>query len=128
MADHALFYFRDPAYVESLPSKQQPYFSEIATLEDRKRLGPEEAAKRAAERRVKLFALKDRIRESGLRLKENYANPIELGELVYRDLLWDVTPSSTSWRRRRFHGGARAGNCRGYRDGCVSSLFKGKTR
>ncbi len=61
MACHAFFYFRDPACPDGLP--------------------PEEEAK--AE---KLHALKDRIRRSGLPVRENYRDPKNLGELVYEDL------------------------------------------
>lgn len=59
----------------------------------RSRPGPDIAAYgagdawvRAADRRRRLAALKDRIRASGLHLREGFKDPEELGELVYRDL------------------------------------------
>jgi len=69
MAEHAFFYFRDPAYVERIPAeRRQDFVSENA-----------EAARRLCE-------LKDRIRQSGLPVRENYVDPEALGELVRRDL------------------------------------------
>ncbi|MBM3320891.1 MAG: tetratricopeptide repeat protein [Candidatus Eisenbacteria bacterium] len=69
MAEHAFFYFRDPAYVENLP-------------------GENRAAHRAEspEAAEKLRALKERIRASGLPVREGYANPRTLGALVLRDM------------------------------------------
>ena len=60
-ADHAYFYLRDPSYIS-------PRFKSI---EDD---NPE-----------KLESLKNRIRESGLPVRENYRNPKELGNLVFKD-------------------------------------------
>jgi tetratricopeptide (TPR) repeat protein len=71
MAGHALFYFRDPAYVDSLPVGLQSEFREGAGAE---------------KQRQKLAALKQRIRESGLPLRENYHDPKELGELVFQEM------------------------------------------
>ena len=69
MAEHAFFYFRDPAYVESLPPDKKADF----TTED-----PETAEK--------LKDLKDRIRQSRLPVRENYRDPKTLGDLVLADL------------------------------------------
>lgn len=63
MADHAFFYFRDPSY---LPPGMVPGQADIE--------------------RQKLFALKQQIRDSGVPVRENYANPRELGQLVLADL------------------------------------------
>jgi nephrocystin-3 len=69
MAEHAFFYFRDPAYVESLPTDKRRDF----TAED-------------AEDAGRLRKLKDRIRKSGFPVRENYPDPKALGELVLADL------------------------------------------
>jgi nephrocystin-3 len=68
MADRALFYFRDPAYAEKVPPEKRADFVE----ED-------------PEARRKVARLKDRIRQGGLPIRENYADPSVLGELVLRD-------------------------------------------
>ena len=68
MEDRAFFYFRDSAYSQA---KGGAYLSE----------GPQEKAK--------LEALKDRIRQSGFPVFENYRSPEELAERV-RDDLWKL--------------------------------------
>lgn len=83
MAGHAFFYLRDPAYAESKPAGQ---FRETATPEEIAEHGRDEAEHRAAERRAKLAALKQRVRESGLPVREGYADPRTLGELALADL------------------------------------------
>lgn len=74
MAEHAFFYFRDPAYIEQIPFEQRHLFKE--QLEEDK----------GAERNKKLRELKDSIRNSGLPVRENYKCPKNLGELVLADL------------------------------------------
>ncbi len=69
MAGHALFYFRDPRYVDGLPEQERVGFVE-ATHEGRE----------------KLIALKDRIRESGFPVREDYPDPRRLAEWVLADL------------------------------------------
>jgi tetratricopeptide (TPR) repeat protein len=64
MADHAFFYFRDPAFAAARAG-----FTE------------EDPA-----RRDRLSALKDDIRKSGFPVAENFATPKQLGEWVLRDL------------------------------------------
>ena len=66
MARHTFFYMRDPAYVEGKPTDQY------------RESTPEPAAK--------LAALKNRIRESGLPVREGYRDPRALGEAVLADL------------------------------------------
>ena len=83
MADHAVFYFRDSRYVENKPADQ---FREIPTPEEIAAHGPEEAEHRAADRRAKLAAIKERIRASGLPVHDDYPDPRALGELVLADL------------------------------------------
>ncbi len=68
MAEHACFYFRDPAYVGG-PAAE-------AADEDGD----------ADDRRAKLAELKNRIRASGLPVRESYPDPRALGELVWKDL------------------------------------------
>jgi hypothetical protein len=69
MAGHAFFYFRDPAYIQSLPKKDRNDFISK---------GPEE--------KEKLQKLKEQIRKSGLPVHENYPDPKALGEFVLADL------------------------------------------
>ena len=69
MANRACFYFRDPAYVETVPAADRVDFVESD-----------------AAGREKLLALKDRIRQSGLALYEDYSNPQALAERVLGDL------------------------------------------
>ncbi len=86
MADHAYFYFRSPSYIDSLPTDQRAVYREIPTPEEIAAWGAAEAQRRADERRAKLAALKERIRASGLPVREDYRDPIELGQLVLSDL------------------------------------------
>jgi tetratricopeptide (TPR) repeat protein len=69
MANRACFYFRDPAYVETVPSEDRNDFVE-----------PDPSG------REKLSALKDSIRDSGLALRENYSDPQALADMVLADL------------------------------------------
>src|SRR5262249_14049485 len=68
MADHAYFYFRDPAYVESLPAERHADFRE-PTLDGRR----------------KLADLKARIRASKLPVRENFRDATALGNLLLAD-------------------------------------------
>jgi TPR repeat protein/tetratricopeptide (TPR) repeat protein len=86
MADHAFFYFRSPAYIDSLPTREQRDYLEQPWKDEVERLGPEEAQRRSEERRSKLAALKDRIRASGFPFRENYEDPQDMGRLVLEDL------------------------------------------
>src|SRR4030043_1532061 len=86
MADPAFFYLRDPVYAASRPPDKQADFTESPTPEEIARFGPEEAPRKAEDRRGKLATRKPRLRISGLPLRENYRDPKELGELVLRDL------------------------------------------
>ena len=86
MAEHAFFYFRSPAFIETLPANQQEDLREEPIAEEIQRYGREEAERRAEERRHKLAALKQRIRTSDLPVRENYRDPAELGRLVLEDL------------------------------------------
>ena len=66
---HAYFYFRDSGFNQRLPEG-----SNLADYEAE-----------SAENAVKLQDLKQKIRESGFPLAENYQTPREFGELVLRD-------------------------------------------
>jgi len=72
MAERAYFYFRDPAYIETIPKERRPDFL------------PE-----TPEARKKLLSLKEKIKESGLPVRENYPDPKALGRMVLEDL-WAV--------------------------------------
>lgn len=87
MAEHARFYLRDPAYVESMPEEKRRNFIEVPRPDDIERYGEREAERRAEQRHAKLNALKRRIRESGLPVREGYADPEDLGRLVYADMM-----------------------------------------
>lgn len=98
MAEHAFFYFRDPAYINTLPSEQQPAYIEGVSTAEIMRYGPAEAQKRAERRSRQLLELKERIRGSGFPLVENYKNPKELGQRVLKDLtavINDLYPEGT---------------------------------
>lgn len=90
MEGQAFFYFRSPAYIESLPPEKQPFFKETQTSEEIERYGREEAERRANSRRVRLEQLKQAIRASGARLRENYPDPRALGEMVLSDLRTEI--------------------------------------
>ncbi|GAF84880.1 unnamed protein product, partial [marine sediment metagenome] len=85
MAEKALFYFRDPHYVYSLAPDRREELLEGPVQEEIEELGPDGAEDRVESRRKKLAALKGRIRESGLPIRENYRSPEQLGELVLKD-------------------------------------------
>ena len=86
MADHALFYFRDPSYIDTLPDEKRSLYKEGPTSQELDQFGEEEACRRAQDRKAKLAALKDRIRESGFPRTECYKDSRELGEIVEKDL------------------------------------------
>ncbi|MBN1566735.1 MAG: tetratricopeptide repeat protein [Acidobacteria bacterium] len=87
MAKHAFFYFRDPAYVNTLPEAERRELVEQPIPEDIRIFGEAEAVRRTEERRAKLAMLKDRIRQSGLPVFDNYANPEALGDAVRRQFI-----------------------------------------
>ena len=68
MAEHAFFYLRDPAYVETVPEAER---------DDYRETDPALA--------IRLAALKQRIRDSGLPVREEYHDPGMLGALVLAD-------------------------------------------
>jgi tetratricopeptide (TPR) repeat protein len=86
MAEHTFFYFRSPVYGKTLPARERDLYCEKPTLEEIKALGREEAQRRSELRSQKLAALKDRIRKSGLPLREEYPNPRALGDWILEDL------------------------------------------
>jgi hypothetical protein len=87
MAEHAFFYFRDPAYIDTLPPQQRSRFQEEPATEEIAQFGIEEANRRSETRKGKLTALKERILESGYLVRSGYPNPKQLGEWVLRDLI-----------------------------------------
>jgi tetratricopeptide (TPR) repeat protein len=85
-AECAFFYFRGPLAAEDIPEAERADFVDGPAGADITRYGAGEAQDRAADRPGQLAALKDRIRASGLPVREGFRSPEELGELVYRDL------------------------------------------
>jgi hypothetical protein len=85
LADHAFFYLRSPSYIGTLPPEDRPAFREAPAPDEVERLGADEAARRADERRDKLAALKERI-TSSFPVPDDYADPEALGKLVLADL------------------------------------------
>jgi tetratricopeptide (TPR) repeat protein len=85
MADHAFFYFRDPTCMDPLPEEERWELVERDIPDEVAHLGAAEAARRTAERREKLTALKERIRGTGLPVS-SYATPAALAEAVRRQL------------------------------------------
>jgi len=86
MAGRALFYFRDPSYIQNLPIDCRKDFSEDLSAMEIEKYGQEEAQKRAVDRRTKLIALKEHIRKSGQPLKEGFHDPQQLGAWVLNDM------------------------------------------
>ena len=70
MKSRAFFYFRDPAYIETLPEDQRDDFREAPTSQEA----------------TKLSDLKTAIRASDMPVHENYPDPVAFGELVRIDL------------------------------------------
>jgi len=75
MSDHAFFYFRAPAYLEQV------------SPDIRKDLEPE-----GPEAKKRLSKLKDRIRKSGIPVREDYADPESVSRLILDDL-WRLIDS-----------------------------------
>ncbi len=84
MSEQAFFFFRDPAYIKTLPVEVRREMVERPTPEEIGKLGEAEAERRTEERQKKLAVLKERIRKSGFPLVDPYANPEELAEAVRR--------------------------------------------
>jgi tetratricopeptide (TPR) repeat protein len=111
MQARAFFYFRDPHWVDTLPETERREMVERAIPADIERYGAEEAARRVQERRNKLVALKQRIRDSKLPLVEPYASPEALAEIVreqFRALIDELYPEEEApdvlTRERLAHG------------------------
>lgn len=82
----ALFYFRDPMFLESLTEEARREFSGGPTLQEIAELGEIEAYNTASARKEKLRALKDEILKSGLKVYKSYEDAEQLGDLVLQDL------------------------------------------
>ena len=70
MAEHAFFYFRDPKYLATISPEQRTDFLDSDSSQGKQ----------------KLAELKERIRNSGFPVDENYPNPQEFGQQVLQDL------------------------------------------
>jgi Domain of unknown function (DUF4062)/NACHT domain len=86
MAEHAFFYFRDPAYLNSFTEKERINYIETPSREEIEKYGLKGAERKAEERKSKLIELKKLIKNSAFPVRENYESPKVLGELVLRDL------------------------------------------
>lgn len=92
MHGHAYFYFRDPAYgldPEKFPDLTDAERRELAERDipaEIEKFGPAEAARRTQERKEKLAALKQRIRDSGLPLVDPYADPKALAAIIEKQV------------------------------------------
>ncbi|MCA9086481.1 MAG: DUF4062 domain-containing protein, partial [Planctomycetaceae bacterium] len=88
MEDHAFFYFRAPAYANdsALAPDERRHMVETNIPSDVQRYGEAEATRLTEQRKDKLAALKQRIRDSKLPLVESYANPAALAEIVRKQL------------------------------------------
>jgi len=87
MSDHAFFYFRDPEYIKSIPEGGKSNYHELPLKEEIQIVGKDNAEKRAEKRRNNLRQLKEKIRKSSLPVRENYRNPRDFADLVFKDLL-----------------------------------------
>ena len=85
MKKHALFYLRDPSYVDPVSSEEKEDFIEAPVPEEIDQFGLKKANELAEERRQKLQSLKQEIRNSLFPVTE-YMSPKELGEAVLKDL------------------------------------------
>jgi len=82
MQSHAFFYFRNPGWIDSLPEADRLEMIERDIPHYIEQYGAEEAVRRTQERKKKLAALKNRIRESGLPLVEDYVSPEALAGMI----------------------------------------------
>lgn len=87
MAGHAFFYFRDPAFIETLAAKEQIGMVEREIPDDINEFGSAEAARHTQHRKDKLAALKETIRKNHLPLVDPYANPDTLAATVRQQFL-----------------------------------------
>jgi tetratricopeptide (TPR) repeat protein len=118
MKGHSFFYFRDPAYVgnSSLTEEERREMVERDIPAEVKNLGPEEAARRTEERKGKLAALKQQIRDSKLPLVEPYENPEALAKIIEKqfgdliDRLYPETDVPDALDRERLAHEAHARN------------------
>ena len=104
MAEHAFFYLRDPAYVQTVPEEQRSIYEEVITSDVLECFGQAEVERRLVERKRKLQLLKDKIRGSGFPFRENYLDSKALGRISpilgrQRTPVFAVRPN---WRRRSF--------------------------
>ena len=101
MRGRAFFYFRDPAYgidpakYPGLTGDERRELPERDIPWEIEELGLAEAARRTQERKDKLAALKQRIRDSKLPLVDPYADPEALAAIIekqFADLIDDLYP------------------------------------
>ncbi|MEK4230853.1 DUF4062 domain-containing protein [Solibacillus sp. FSL H8-0538] len=76
---YAMFYFRDPSYIDTIEESERANYSEKL---DQTITSHEELVSR----QQKLVALKETIRNNDYQLRENFGDAKELGQLVYEDM------------------------------------------
>ena len=93
MAEHSLFYFRYPEFIQKLDKEYQHDYIEVPWKSDIEKYGLEEAKKRVEVRRNKLEELKQRIRNSRLPLERKFPGCQTTGRLVIRRYEDDHRPA-----------------------------------
>ncbi|MBO1514352.1 DUF4062 domain-containing protein [Metabacillus bambusae] len=83
---NAFFYFRSPDYINTLSEEEHVDFLETIESDTAKYLSQEEIEQELSERKGKLENLKNRIRNSGYYLGENFSDSKELGNMVFSDM------------------------------------------
>ncbi len=86
MQGKAFFYFRDPAWLESIPDDEISMYIEGPTDQEIEMMGIDRAEQRARERRVKLQDLKKKIENSSDTVTRIFSTPDELVEMVTEDM------------------------------------------
>ena len=82
---YGLFYFRDPQFIENLDNEKKEIYLENLYPSETVGLDEEDIKQIVENRQNKLNHLKNRIRNSGYHLRENFSNAKHLGNLVYED-------------------------------------------
>ena len=89
---NALFYFRDPEYLKSLPENEQKTFRENPSPSEIKAVGFSSAMGLAEQRAKMLADLKDCIRASGARVFDGYYHPADFARQVAQELANIIRP------------------------------------
>lgn len=84
---NGLFYFRDPKYIDTVKEEDRLNYIESIDDDEGKQLTELEIKQIMKEKKFKLDALKDTIRNSDYQVYENFLNAKELADIVYTDML-----------------------------------------